>query len=201
MVVGNPANTNAAVASHYAPSIPKENFSALTRLDHNRAVSLAARKLKLSSVDEIEGVIIWGNHSSTQYADVSHAKTSAGRSVLASDEAFFRGEYISTVQKRGAAVIAARKSSSAASAAKAIVDHVRDWHLGTGNRIVSMAIQSRGHYGIPPGVIYSFPCKVDSHGKVHVVEGLEIDGFSRKMLDATHKELLDEWNAAVTFLN
>jgi malate/lactate dehydrogenase len=104
------------------------------------------------------------------------------------------------VQKRGAAVIAARKMSSAASAAKAIVDHVRDWHLGSGNRIVSMAIPS-GHYGIAPGVIFSYPCRIDANGKVHVVQGLNIDDFSRKMLENTHKELLDEWNQSVTFLN
>jgi malate/lactate dehydrogenase len=116
LVVGNPANTNAAVCSHYAPSIPKGNFSALTRLDHNRAVSLVARRLKVP-VEAVEGVAIWGNHSGTQFADVAHANA-AGRGVLAADEAFFRGEFIKTVQQRGAAVIAARKMSSAASAAQ-----------------------------------------------------------------------------------
>ena len=199
LVVGNPANTNAAVCSHYAPSIAKENFSALTRLDHNRAVGLVSRHLKVG-VETVEGVSIWGNHSGTQYADVSHARA-GGEAVLRGDtESYFRGEFIPTIQKRGAAVIAARKSSSAASAAQAIVDHVRDWHAGTGGRIVSMAVPS-GPYGIAPGVIFSYPVRVSSAGKVEVVLDLTIDEFSRQKLDLTYAELHEEWTAASEFLS
>ena len=196
LVVGNPANTNAAVCAHYAPSIPRENFSALTRLDHNRAVSLVARHLG-QPIESVEGVIIWGNHSSTQYADVSHAKV-GGKPVLTDEtKVYFRGEFIPTIQKRGAAVIAARKSSSAASAAKAIADHVRDWHLGTGGRIVSMAVCSTGAYGIAPGVVFSYPVKIHGNGRVEIVDNLFIDPFSRKMLDATEKELRNEFKLAM----
>lgn len=216
LVVGNPAkyacvlcflrilfnfargSTNCAVAAHYAPSIPRANFSALTRLDHNRAVALVARHLDVPVAD-VHDVCIWGNHSSTQYPDVSHARA-AGRAVLTpATESFFRGVFVSTVQKRGAAVLAARKLSSAASAAQAIVDHVRDWHGGTGARIVSMAVAS-GAYGVPEGVIFSYPVRVDSRGHVHVVQGLQVDAFSRAMLDKTYAELLDEWTLAKTFV-
>ena len=197
LVVGNPANTNALVCAHFAPSLPRANFSALTRLDHNRALALAARRLALSVAD-VQGVVVWGNHSGTQFADVAHAQA-AGRPVLAADPDYFRGEFVAAVQKRGAAVIAARTMSSAASAAQAIVDHVRDWHLGTDGRVVSMAVPS-GAYGIPEGVIFSYPVTVDRQGKVHIVEGLPIDDYARKMLETTHAELLEEKNASLAFL-
>jgi malate dehydrogenase len=198
LVVGNPANTNAAVCSYYAPSIPKENFSALTRLDHNRATSLTARHLGVP-LTQVEGVVIWGNHSGTQFADVTHAKV-GGQAVLNdSSKQFFRGEFITTVQKRGAAVIAARKSSSAASAAKAIVDHVRDWHLGTGGRVVSMAIPS-GAYQVPAGVIFSYPVRISDKGEIQIVEGLPIDEYSQTMLKKTYTELQEEWGFASKYL-
>lgn len=201
LVVGNPANTNAAVCAHYAPSIPKENFSALTRLDHNRAVSLVARHLRVP-VEKVEGVCIWGNHSTTQYADASNA-TVDGKPILTdATRAFFRGPgFIETVQKRGGAVIAARKLSSAASAAQAIIDHIRDWHFGTGDRIVSMAIPSGDHYGIPKGVYFSFPVKITKHGRPVVVQGYKVDDFSRKLLETTYAELADEWKTASQFLD
>lgn len=199
LVVANPANTNAAVCAHYAPSLPRENFSALTRLDHNRAVSLAGRHLNVP-VEDVQGVCIWGNHSSTQYPDVSNA-TVAGKPLLNDKNTeFFRGAaFIETVQKRGAAVIAARKLSSAGSAAQAIVHHMRDWHFGTGDRIVSMAIFS-GAYNVPKGVIFSYPVRITKEGRVVIVEGLSVDDFSRKMLDKTYAELSEEWNIATTFL-
>lgn len=144
IVVGNPANTNAAILSAAAPKIPKENISALTRLDHNRAQSLAASKMGVPC-DQVEGVIIWGNHSSTQYPDVRHAKTKDGVRIMDKlDHSYLEGEFLTTIQKRGAAIIAARKLSSAASAAKAICDHLRDWSLGSDGRIVSMAVFSDG---------------------------------------------------------
>lgn len=199
LVVGNPANTNCAVCAHYAPSIPRENFSALTRLDHNRAVWQTAKRLGVG-VEDVEGVCIWGNHSTTQYADVGHARVRGQGPVLTEDnKEWFRGDFVTTVQKRGAAVMAARKLSSAASAAQAIVDHVRDWHSGTGERVVSMAVFS-GAYEIPEGVIYSYPVRVKENGKWEVVQGLKIDEFSRKMMGRTYQELIDEWNAAKSFL-
>mmetsp|Transcript_3108 Transcript_3108/g.9813 ORF Transcript_3108/g.9813 Transcript_3108/m.9813 type:complete len:328 (-) Transcript_3108:373-1356(-) len=192
LVVGNPANTNAAILSAAAPAIPKENITALTRLDHNRAQSLAAAKVGVPC-DQVEGVIIWGNHSSTQYPDVRHAKTTEGIKVMDKvDHAYLEGEFLSTIQKRGAAVIAARKLSSAASAAKAICDHLRDWALGSDGRVVSMAIYSDGsHYGAPAGVYYSMPV-VCTAGSYKIVEGLPIDDFSRGMMDATGAELAEE---------
>jgi len=199
LVVGNPANTNALVCAHFAPSIPRTNFSALTRLDHNRATSLVARHLNVG-VDTVEGIAIWGNHSSTQYPDVSHA-TSEGKAVLTADTTpFFRGDFVTTVQKRGAAVIAARKSSSAASAAQAICDHVRDWHHGSGGRIVSMAIPS-GAYNVPEGVMFSYPVRINERGEVAVVAELTVDEYSRKMLDKTYQELADEWSVANEFVS
>ena len=196
LVVGNPANTNAAVCARYAPSIAAENFSALTRLDHNRAVGLVSRHLGVG-VETVEGVVIWGNHSGTQYADVTHARAGGAAVLTEESKSFFRGEFIGTIQKRGAAVIAARKSSSAASAAKAIVDHVRDWHTGTGERVVSMAVPS-GAYGIEKGIIFSYPVKIDAAGKVHVVTGLFVDPFSRRMLDTTEAELRSELQLALS---
>jgi len=198
VVVGNPANTNAYLAMTNAPSIPRENFSALTRLDHNRAKSQIAARLKIP-VTHVHNVIIWGNHSSTQYPDITHGFVCSGsekKSVRDSvqDDAYLQGEFITTVQQRGAAIIKARKFSSAASAAKAIVDHMRDWIFGTPEgEYISMAVVSDGSYGVPKDLIYSFPvtCK---DGKYSIVQGLSIDEFSRKKMDLTSAELNDEKN-------
>jgi len=198
LVVGNPANTNALVASQCAPSIPKENFTALTRLDHNRAcaqiaLSLGEKKGYKISAQEIKNVTIWGNHSSTQYPDAFNAVYN-GENVTSQleNEAWLKNEFITTVQKRGAAIIAARKLSSAMSAAKAVCDHMRDWWNGTGDSWVSMAVWSAGNqYGVADDVIYSFPCRC-SDGKWEIVNGLDIDEFSRAKMDATSKELSEE---------
>lgn len=195
LVVGNPANTNALICSKYAPSIPKENFTAMTRLDQNRAQSQLAAKLGVP-VKDVRNVIIWGNHSSTQFPDASNAVVSIGgvdKPVPAAinDDAFLKTSFVSTVQKRGAAVIAARKMSSALSAAKAASDHMRDWFLGTGERWVSMGVVSDGSYGVPRDIVFSFPVKV-ANGKWKIVEGLTISDFARQMLDATGKELAEE---------
>jgi len=202
LVVGNPANTNAYLAMTAAPSIPKENFSALTRLDHNRAKSQIAEKLHLSPA-QVHNVIIWGNHSSTQYPDVSHAhvdtangKTSVHDAIK--DKAYLQGEFITTVQQRGAAVIKARKLSSAASAAKAILDHMRDWIFGTHEgEFVSMGVRSDGSYGIEKDLIYSFPVTTKD-GKYTIVQGLSIDEFSRNRMDVSAAELTEERNTCQT---
>jgi len=200
LVVGNPANTNCLIAARCAPSIPRENFSALTRLDHNRARSQIAHKLKVN-VSEVKNVTIWGNHSGTQYPDVNHA--TVGHSKVrdaVKDEEWLNGEFIKVVQQRGGAVIKARKLSSAASAAKAIVDHLHDWVLGTPEgESVSMAIWSTGAYGIQADLIFSFPVVV-KNGKYHVVEGLHIDDFSRAKLKETEEELIQERDTAFSFL-
>jgi len=203
VVVGNPANTNALIAQHSAPNIPKENFSALTRLDHNRAQGLLARKLKVN-VQDVHNVAIWGNHSSTQYPDVSHATVTVNgqakpvREAVA-DDAWLHGEFISVVQQRGAAVIKARKLSSAGSAATAIVHHMRDWVSGSNGSTISMAVPSDGSYGIPEGVVYSFPVTTQA-GKYKIVTGLSVSEFSKGKLDATLQELLDEKKTAFEFL-
>lgn len=197
LVVGNPANTNCLICKHYAPSIPAENFSALTRLDHNRAKAQVAMRLGLP-VAEVKNVIIWGNHSSTQYPDVNHG-SAAGKVIreAVADDAYLNGEFIKTVQVRGAAIIEARKLSSAMSAAQAIVDHVNNWVLGTPEgEWVSMAVASDGSYGIEQGLIYSYPvtCK---DGKYTIVQGLSIDDFSRQKMDITKQELIEERQAAL----
>jgi len=207
LVVGNPANTNALIAMACAPSIPRENFTALTRLDHNRAKNQIARKLDVNP-SRVHNVIIWGNHSSTQYPDVNHGHVSdfpvdglheSIRSAV-NDEKWLQEAFIPAVQKRGAAVIKARKLSSAASAANAVADHLRDWFLGTPKgEVVSMAVPSDGSYGIPQGVIYSYPCTC-SNGRYSIVQGLKIDSFSREKMTATHTELLDEKKEAFAFL-
>ena len=203
LVVGNPANTNAAILSAAAGGLPKTSITALTRLDHNRATSLAASKMGLPC-DELEGVIIWGNHSSTQYPDVRHAKssTSGARVMDFVDHAYLEGEFLSTIQKRGAAIIAARKLSSAASAAKAICDHLRDWALGSNGRAVSMGVYSDGTlYGAPSGVYYSMPVKCTGGGAYEVVQGLLIDDFSRGKMKATGDELAEELTLAQLLLS
>lgn len=196
VVVGNPANTNALIASTFAPNLPKENFTALTRLDQNRAVAQASLKTGYP-VESINNVIIWGNHSKTQYPDVNHATvTVANRSLplrsVINDDAWIQKEFLSTVQDRGAAIIEARKLSSAASAANAVVDHIRDWVLGTApGKIVSMAVASDGSYGIPKGLVFSFPVTC-ANGRYQIVQGLKLDKFSLEKLIITTKELEEE---------
>jgi len=201
LVVGNPANTNALIASQCAPTIPKENFSALTRLDQNRATSQIAMKCNVPA-NQVEQVTIWGNHSATQYPDAWSAKV-AGESAQAkvNDDDWLKNGFITTVQKRGAAVLEARKFSSAMSAAKAIADHLRDWINGTSGRWVSMAVNSTGNtYGIPEGLIYSFPVTCEG-GKWTMVNGVAVSDFSREKLVATANELAEERKMAFEFLN
>jgi len=205
LVIGNPANTNALIAQACAPSLPKQNFSALTRLDHNRAKSAVAKRLNVN-VAEVKNVVIWGNHSSTQYPDVNHGVVHLhGKDVpvreAVKDDAWLNGEFISSVQQRGAAVIKARKLSSAASAATAIVHHMRDWVFGTpAHEFVSMAVISDGSYGVAEGLMYSFPVTC-SGGQWKIVQGLKIDQFSRQKMDATAAELTDEKQAAWEFIH
>jgi malate dehydrogenase len=191
LVVGNPANTNAYIAMKSAPSLPKQNFTAMLRLDHNRALSqLAARTGQ--PVASIEKMVVWGNHSPTMYPDLRFATVGGALAqALVNDEAWYRDSYIPTVGKRGAAIIDARGLSSAASAANAAIDHIRDWTLGSNGGWVTMGVPSDGSYGIPQDIIYGFPT-VCAGGKYEVVKGLEIDEFSRAKMDATLKELLEE---------
>ena len=195
LVVGNPANTNALITMHNAPKIPRERFTAMTRLDQNRATAqLSARSG--APVTEITNVTIWGNHSATQYPDVYHAKIGGrpAREVIA-DDAWIEKEFIPAVQQRGAAIIEARGASSAASAASSAIDHVRDWVQGTPtNNWVSMAIPSDGSYGVAEGLMSSFPVTT-SASKYQVVQGLDIDDFSRKRIDASVAELREERDA------
>ena len=198
-VTGNPANTNALIAMTNAPDIPRERFSALTRLDHNRAISQVAAKTG-SSVSDIKKMTIWGNHSATQYPDLFHAEI-GGRNAaeVVGDQDWIESTFIPTVAKRGAAIIEARGASSAASAASATVDAARDWLLGSASGDwVSMAVCSDGSYGVPEGLISSFPVTT-SGGDWEIVQGLEIDEFSRARIDASVAELADE-RAAVTEL-
>jgi len=191
LVVGNPANTNAYIAMKSAPNLPKKNFTAMLRLDHNRALSqLAARTGK--PVDRIEKLAVWGNHSPTMYPDYRFA-TIDGEPVKAmiNDDAWNRDTFIPTVGKRGAAIIEARGLSSAASAANAAIGHVRDWALGTDGRWVTMGIASDGSYGIPEDVMYGFPVTC-ANGEYTMIKGLEIDEFSRSKMDATLNELFEE---------
>jgi malate dehydrogenase len=195
LVTGNPANTNALIAQQNAPDIPAEQFNALTRLDHNRALSQLAAKLGCP-VTDISHMTIWGNHSATQYPDLFNAKV-GGQSAaeLVNDQAWLESTFIPTVAKRGAAIIEARGLSSAASAANATVEHMRDWVLGTPEGDwVSMAVPSDGSYGVPEGLISSFPCTVKD-GKYEIVQGLELNDFSRGKIDASVAELVDERNA------
>ncbi|KAM4595076.1 malate dehydrogenase, cytoplasmic-like isoform 1-T1 [Fundulus diaphanus] len=206
LVVGNPANTNCLIASKSAPSIPKENFSCLTRLDHNRACSQVAMRCGVSS-NSVKNVIIWGNHSSTQYPDVHHAKVNVGGAEKAAydavkNDAWLRGDFISTVQQRGAAVIKARKLSSAMSAAKAICDHMHDIWFGTKEgEFISMGVYAGGNsYGIPEDLIYSFPVQIKNK-TWKIVDGLPINDFSRAKMDATAAELVEERDTALNFLS
>ena len=191
LVVGNPANTNAYIAMKSAPDIPAKNFTAMLRLDHNRALSQLASKLN-KPVADIEKLVVWGNHSPTMYPDYRSASID-GKSVKDSinDPAWNKDTFIPTVGKRGAAIIEARGLSSAASAANAAIDHVHDWVLGTNGKWVTMGIPSKGEYGIPAEVIYGFPV-VCENGEYKMVEGLEIDEFSRERMTHTLNELLEE---------
>ncbi|HEY5929193.1 MAG TPA: malate dehydrogenase [Burkholderiales bacterium] len=191
LVVGNPANTNAYIAMKSAPDLPRENFTAMLRLDHNRALSqLAAKSGK--PVDAIEKLIVWGNHSPTMYPDYRFA-TIGGQPApkVINDETWYRETFIPTVGKRGAAIIEARGLSSAASAANAAIDHMHDWALGSNGKWVTMGVPSDGSYGIPDGVMYGVPVTT-AGGKYQMIKGLEIDAFSRSKMDATLKELEEE---------
>ena len=195
LVVGNPANTNALIAMSNAKGMDPGNFTAMTRLDHNRAISQLAVKLGVP-VASVTKMTIWGNHSTTQYPDLFHAEVDGKNAAeLVNDQAWLENEFIPTVAKRGAAVIEARGSSSAASAANAAIDHIRNWHLGTApGDWVSMSIPSDGSYGVAEGIISSFPCTC-SGGRYEIVRGLDLDDFSRARIDASVAELLDERNA------
>jgi malate dehydrogenase len=199
LVVGNPANTNALIAQSNAPDLNPANFTAMTRLDHNRALAQLAAKTG-THVTQIKRMTIWGNHSATQYPDVSETLVNdrAAKDLVAHD--WLVSDFIPTVQQRGAAIIKARGLSSAASAASAAIDHVRDWALGTaGDDWVSMAVPADGSYGIKPGVIYSFPCRC-SKGKYEIVQGLAISDFSRGRMAATDQELREERAAIADLL-
>jgi malate dehydrogenase len=191
LVVGNPANTNALIASSNAPDLNAGNFTAMTRLDHNRAMAKLAAKTNCH-VNDVTCMTIWGNHSATQYPDVNHASISGGSAVAKVDQEWLTSEFIPKVQQRGAAIIEARGASSAASAASAAIDHMHDWALGTPDGDwVSMAIPADGSYGIEPGIIYSYPVRC-SNGAYEIVQGLAVDDFSRKRMSATEAELREE---------
>lgn len=203
VVVGNPANTNCYILSKFAPSIAPENFSCLTRLDHNRAKSQVALKLGITA-DDVKNVIIWGNHSSTQFPDLIHASvilangSKVGAYEAIKDDNWIKNEFIPVVQKRGAAIIAARKLSSAMSAAKAICDHLRDvWNGTKEDDWVSMGVASDGSYGIEKGLIYSFPVRIDKNKNWSIVQGLPINDWARGLMDKTAQELIEEKNDAL----
>ncbi|HLM29808.1 MAG TPA: malate dehydrogenase [Acidimicrobiales bacterium] len=196
LVVGNPANTNALIAMNNAPNVPRERFTAMTRLDHNRAKAQLAAKAG-AAVADVTRMTIWGNHSATQYPDVFHAEVGGKPAfeAVGSDQAWLEGEFIPTVQQRGAAVIKARGLSSAASAANAAIDHMRNWARGTPEGDwVSMAVPSDGSYGVPDGLVSGFPCTA-SGGTYQIVPGLEVDDFSRGRIDASVAELAAERDA------
>jgi malate dehydrogenase len=191
LVVGNPANTNSLIAMKNAPGLNPRNFTAMVRLDHNRALSQLAEKTG-THVNDLRKVIIWGNHSATQYPDLHHATVGGKPALSLVDEAWYRDQFIPIVQQRGAAIIKARGASSAASAASSAIDHIRDWVLGTpAGDWVSMAVPSDGSYGIPAGVIYGYPVTC-SNGDYQIVQGLAVSDFSRSRMDATYKELTEE---------
>jgi malate dehydrogenase len=191
LVVGNPANTNALIAYSNAPDLDHARFTAMTRLDHNRA--LAQLSIKTGTpVKDIRQMTIWGNHSATQYPDISHCLVAGKAAPSLVDEAWVKDDFIPTVQQRGAAIIKARGLSSAASAASSAIDHVRDWALGSpADDWVSMAVPSDGSYGVPEGIVYSFPVRC-KQGRWEIVQGLEVSAFSRERMKATEAELLEE---------
>ena len=192
LVVGNPANTNALIAQAAAPDINPSQFTAMTRLDHNRAMTQVAQKTD-KTINDVTNMTIWGNHSATQYPDLFHTKVNGQNAAeMINDQEWLESDFIPTVQKRGAAIIKARGSSSAASAANAAIDHMHDWALGTPEGDwVSMAIPSDGSYGAPEGIITSFPCTC-ANGEYSIVQGLEIDEFSQTKIDASTAELVGE---------
>ncbi len=199
LVVGNPANTNALIAANNAPDLDDGQFTAMTRLDHNRAMTQLAQKTD-SQVTDIEGLAIWGNHSSTQFPDLSHAKVAGKAALDLVDQEWYANDFIPTVQKRGAAIIDARGASSAASAASAALDHMRNWVAGSNGQIVSMAIPSDGSYDIAPGIMYSYPV-VCENGSYRIVEGLEISDFARERMQATENELREEREAVAHLMS
>ena len=192
LVVGNPANTNCLIAMNSAPDVPSERFTAMMRLDHNRALTQVAQKLG-TSVNDVSRMTIWGNHSATQYPDLVHCEVPGGTAAeVIGDQAWLEGEFIPTVQQRGAAIIEARGASSAASAANAAIDHVHDWMAGTPDGDwVSMGVPSDGSYGVPEGLLCGFPVTC-ADGNYEIVQGLELDDFSRARIDASVAELASE---------
>ncbi|ASY37987.1 malate dehydrogenase [Taylorella equigenitalis] len=191
LVVGNPANTNAYIAMKSAPDLPAKNFTAMVRLDHNRALTQMARKAEVD-VKDIDKFVVWGNHSSTMYPDIRFAEASGvNLKEKIADDNWIENEFIPTVAKRGAAIIAARGLSSAASAANAAINHIHDWVLGTNGKWVTMGVPSDGSYGIPEGIMYGFPVTTEG-GEYKIVQGLDIDEDSRKRMDATLAELEEE---------
>ncbi len=194
LVVGNPANTNALICQRNAPDIDPRSFTAMTRLDHNRALTQLAQKTG-STVNDIKGMTIWGNHSSTQFPDLFHAEVKGAAAMNQVDQQWYEETFIPDVQQRGAAIIAARGASSAASAANAAIDHMRSWSLGSnGGDWVSMGVYSDGSYGVKEGLIYSFPCTC-SNGDWSIVQGLDINEFSKAKMLATENELAEERDA------
>lgn len=199
LVVGNPANTNALITQRNAPSINPSNFTAMMRLDHNRAKTQIAQKTG-TTVKEISNTIVWGNHSATQFPDLFNTKVNGKPAIEAVDQAWYENDFIPTVQQRGAAIIKARGASSAASAANAAIDHMRDWALGTdGDDWVSMGVYSDGSYGITEGLIYSFPCRCKD-GEWEIVQGLSVGEFSEVKMKATETELTEERDAVAHLL-
>src|SRR5690348_3222524 len=192
LVVGNPANTNALIAMNNAPDIPSERFTAMTRLDENRAVSMLAQKLGVG-VDDVQDLVVWGNHSPTMFPDLFNAKVNGETAAEKVDQDWYENEYIPRVGKRGAEIIEARGASSAASAANAAIDHVHDWVLGA-DGLRSMSVRSGGQYGVEEGIISSFPVRC-SGGNYEIVEGLEVGEFSQSKIDATVNELKEERDA------
>lgn len=198
LVVGNPANTNALIAYRNAPDLQPGQFTAMTRLDHNRAIAQLANKAGKHNTD-VDGMIIWGNHSATQYPDINHATVDGSKATDLVDEAWTLDEFIPTVQQRGAAIIKARGLSSAASAANAAIEHMRDWALGTSGKTVSMGIHSDGSYGVEKGLIYSFPVVCEG-GEYNIVQGLEISEVSQSLMDKSEIELKEERDGVASLL-
>jgi len=198
LVVGNPANTNALIAYRNAPDLQPGQFTAMMRLDHNRAIAQLANKTGKHNTD-VDGMIIWGNHSATQYPDINHATVGGSKATDLVDQTWTLEEFIPTVQQRGAAIIKARGLSSAASAANAAIEHIRDWALGTSGKIVSMGIHSDGSYGVEAGLIYSFPVVCEG-GKYEIVQGLEISEVSQSLMDKSEAELKEERDGVASLL-
>lgn len=198
LVVGNPANTNALIAYRNAPDLNPGQFTAMTRLDHNRAMAQLANKTGKHSTD-VKNMIIWGNHSATQYPDIHHCTVAGTAATSLVDQDWVTGDFIPTVQQRGAAIIKARGLSSAASAANAAIEHMRDWALGTDGQIVSMGIHSDGSYGVAEGLIYSFPVTCEN-GQYTIVQGLEVNAFSQDLMDKTETELSEERDSVASLL-